>query len=141
MVKPLPTRAASSWLVIAGVCGAAGVALGAMGAHFLPDWLQHRGIAPETVLRRADQFDVAVRYHLLHAVALLAVGGSEQRIAPRALRWIGSLLLAGIVLFSGSLYVLVATNTPGWGAVTPLGGLCWIAAWSVLAIAAARRHA
>ena len=136
MVGPVAQRTVARWLTVAGVCGALAVALGAFGAHYLPDWLRDRQIDPDTVLRRIDQFEVGVRYHLAHAVALLALCGVGSRLTPRSFSVIAWLMLAGIVLFSGSLYLLVATDTPGWGAVTPLGGLCWIAAWIALAVAA-----
>jgi len=69
---------------------------------------------------------------------LVGLAAVSDRIAPIASRWIGRLMIAGIVLFSGSLYLLVITDTPWLGAITPLGGLAWIIAWSALGIAAWR---
>ncbi|GAA5510808.1 DUF423 domain-containing protein [Novipirellula caenicola] len=122
-------------LVAAAVCGALAVLFGAFGAHGLPDFLQSRGLDAETIIKRSGQFDVAARYHLVHAVVLLVIAaipfGSDR--IRRVAAW---LMLLGILFFSGSLYLLVALNTPWLGAVTPIGGLLWIAGWlSLLGLA------
>ncbi|WP_246112950.1 DUF423 domain-containing protein [Allorhodopirellula solitaria] len=119
-------------LVIAAIAGALAVLIGAFGAHLLPDRLVEIGVDAETLPRRLAQFDTGARYHLAHAVVLLALVALPVR-ASAALRWSFWLFLAGIVLFSGSLYVLVLTNTPWLGAITPIGGTCWIVAWILLA--------
>ena len=128
-MNPRPIR----WLLIAAaIAGASGVAIGAFGAHGLPGFLQSHGADTDLIAKRVAQFDTGARYHLIHAVALLAIsalGGAPAGL----LRWTGILMIAGIVLFSGSLYLLVATNTPALGAITPLGGLSWIIAWTLLA--------
>jgi len=123
-------------LLAAGIFGAAAIALGAWGAHGLEAWLVARGGEPERVAARLDQFNVAARYHLVHAVVLVGLAAISDRLASAASRWIGRLMGVGIVLFSGSLYLLVITDTPWLGAITPLGGLAWIVAWSALGIAA-----
>jgi uncharacterized membrane protein YgdD (TMEM256/DUF423 family) len=121
------------WLLVAAaIAGATGVAIGAFGAHGLPDFLQSQGADAELVAKRLSQFDTGARYHLIHAVALLAIA-SISTVQAKLIRAIGVFLLCGIVLFSGSLYLLVVTNTPWLGAVTPLGGVCWIVAWVLLA--------
>jgi len=125
-------------LLAAGIFGAAAVVLGAWGAHGLETWLVAAGVEVERIDARLDQFDVAARYHLVHAAVLVGLAAVSDRIAPIASRWIGRLMIAGIVLFSGSLYLLVITDTPWLGAITPLGGLAWIIAWSALGIAAWR---
>lgn len=135
--------AARRWAVIAGIAGFLAVAIGAFGAHGLPDYLGSLPDAtPEKVAKRIDQFDVGARYHLAHAVALLALAvwlasGLSGR-AARSIRLAATMLLVGIVLFSGSLYVLVLTDTPVWGAVTPIGGVVWLAAWGWIAMSAGR---
>ena len=86
---------------------------------------------PELIEKRLDQFDVGVRYHLLHTVALVAVVAIPFG-SPVVRRWVGRFMVAGIILFSGSLYALVLTNRTEFGMVTPIGGLCWIVAWSAL---------
>ncbi len=102
-----------------------GVALGAFGAHALKRILE----ANDT----ADAWKTAVLYHLVHAVALVALTlhGPQNRIACY-------LLVAGIVVFSGSLYALAFTNVRWLGTITPIGGLCFLAGWAWLAIAPAR---
>jgi uncharacterized membrane protein YgdD (TMEM256/DUF423 family) len=104
-----------------------GVALGAFGAHGL------RGrVTPEML----NVFEVGVRYQLYHALALLAVGAIAGRLPGGAFAIAGWLFVAGTVVFSGSLYVLVVSGQRWLGAVTPLGGLALLAGWLVLAWAA-----
>ncbi|OYP35238.1 DUF423 domain-containing protein [Rhodopirellula sp. MGV] len=115
-----------SVLSTAAIAGALGVIIGAFGAHGLPDLIAGYTDDPDHLQKRLDQFDVGARYHLVHAVAILAMTmlpcGKCTRIAV-------ALFVIGILLFSGSLYVLVLTDTSWLGAITPLGGLAWIAAW------------
>jgi uncharacterized membrane protein YgdD (TMEM256/DUF423 family) len=98
------------------------VALGAFGAHALKATLQSSGML--------DAWNKAVLYHLVHAVALvaLALAGAGNRASYY-------LLAAGIVLFSGSLYAMALSNVRWLGAITPLGGLCFLTGWAWLAIA------
>jgi uncharacterized membrane protein YgdD (TMEM256/DUF423 family) len=98
------------------------VALGAFGAHAL------RGRLDPAMLAI---FDTGARYQLAHALALLFVG-MHVRERP-ALRWAGALFVAGALLFPGSLYALALTGVSAWGAVTPLGGACFLAGWLALA--------
>jgi uncharacterized membrane protein YgdD (TMEM256/DUF423 family) len=108
-----------------GSAGAAlAVALGAFGAHALKSRL-----APDLLA----VYDTAVRWHLAHALALLAVAWAATRW-PNA--WIhagGWLLVAGTLLFSGSLYALSLSGVRALGAITPLGGAAWIVGWACLA--------
>ena len=101
------------------------VALGAFGAHALKATLQSNGML--------DVWNKAVMYHFLHALALvvLALHGGGSRVAY-------FLLAAGIVIFSGSLYTLALTNVRWLGAVTPIGGLCFLAGWAWLIISPPR---
>ena len=126
-------RSANRVWTAAGVAGVSGVVLGAFAAHYLPNLLTIED--PDRLSRRLAQFDTATRYHLIHAVALAAIAGTSTTSAPlrRAAVW----LAIGIALFSGSLYLLVLTDTPWLGAVTPLGGLSWIVGW-VYVLAAGR---
>jgi uncharacterized membrane protein YgdD (TMEM256/DUF423 family) len=82
-------------------------------------------------------YERAVFYHVVHALGMLLVGAlaASHTIAPSLSRWAGILLLAGIVFFSGSLYILALSGNRTWGAVTPIGGVCFIAGWVVLAVA------
>lgn len=97
------------------------VALGAFGAHALKATLQSNGML--------DVWNKAVLYHFLHAIALfvLAFHGAGNRAAY-------FLFVAGVVLFSGSLYALALTNIRWLGAITPIGGLCFLAGWAWLII-------
>jgi uncharacterized membrane protein YgdD (TMEM256/DUF423 family) len=126
----------------AGLLGGLGVLIGAFGAHGLEDYLLKMGLTPEMVAKRSAQFDVGARYHLIHAVALLAIANSVL-LSRRSRVTVFILFTLGILLFSGSLYLLVATNTPWLGAITPLGGVTWIAAWFTMAFSSlvhARAH-
>jgi len=110
--------------IAAALCFLA-VGLGAFGAHALKSTLESHGML--------DVWNKAVFYHFVHAVALLALAlfGTVNRGA-----WI--LLFAGVLLFSGSLYTMALTNLRWLGAITPLGGLCFLAGWAWLAIAPPR---
>ena len=101
------------------------VALGAFGAHALRSTIEAHGLV--------DAWNKAVLYHFIHAIALfvLAFFGAANRGAW----W---LLFAGIVLFSGSLYVMALTNLRWFGAITPLGGICFLAGWAWLIVAPAK---
>ena len=101
-----------------------GVAAGAFGAHALKARL-----APELLAA----FETGVRYQLVHSLALLAVAWAVVRWPGRATMLAGVLFLAGIVLFSGSLYALALTGSRALGIVTPFGGAAFIAGWACLA--------
>jgi len=119
-------------LLAAGVLGATGVLLGAMGSHALAPGLADRGTG--------DVWETAVHYHLIHAVALVGLAGWMRPIptgvaAKRAILAVRSWVV-GTVLFSGSLYLL-AIGCPHWlGIITPLGGVCLTAGWIFAAGAA-----
>lgn len=118
------------FLVTACALGAAGVVLGAFGAHGLKARL-----TPDLL----EVWQTAVQYHLWHALALLA-SGILMLQAPHA-RWLeaaGWTFLAGTLVFSGSLYLMAVTGWRGLGAVTPFGGLALIAAWVMLGVGAWR---
>ena len=110
------------------LCGV-GVVLGAFGAHGLRDRLAADMLAV---------FETGVRYHLVHGLALLAVGWAASRW-PNG--WVGAagwLFVVGIAIFSGSLYLLAVTGARWLGAITPIGGVCLIGGWVVLAVGALR---
>jgi len=107
--------------IAAALCFLA-VALGAFGAHSLRSTLETHGML--------DAWNKAVLYHFIHAIALLAL--ALYGTANRGACW---LLFAGIFLFSGSLYLLALSNVRWLGAITPLGGLCFLAGWAWLIIA------
>ena len=109
---------------IGAILAALGVAAGAFGAHGL-----RARVGPEMLA----VFETGVRYHLFHALALLAVAWASTRWASAAIRGAGWLFVVGIVLFSGSLYVLCLTGVRALGAITPFGGAALIAGWVLLA--------
>lgn len=121
-----------SFLVIAALLGALTVALGAFGSHGLKDKVNEYTLGI---------FETAVRYQFYHVFALLAAGILFQSFNSNWMLWSGRLFIAGMLLFCGSLYLLtyfLAGNNESmkWlGAVTPFGGLCFIAAWVCMAVA------
>jgi uncharacterized membrane protein YgdD (TMEM256/DUF423 family) len=113
------------------------VALGAFGAHGLKARVAAGLLAPE----RLETWHTAAQYQMGHALALLAVAvAMRQGLLPARL-WPAVGLLAGTVLFSGSLYALVLTGVGALGAITPLGGATWLATWAALAATAWRTGA
>ncbi len=114
---------ARSFVTAAGLLGFTGVVLGAFGAHALRETLAANGTA--------SVWQTAVLYHLVHAVALLALAGWTAGW-PKA-RWIGWCWIAGVILFSGSLYWLALGGPKLLGPVTPLGGLAFLLGWLLLA--------
>jgi uncharacterized membrane protein YgdD (TMEM256/DUF423 family) len=104
---------------VAAVLGFLGVALGAFGAH----GLKSSFVLPDG----ADRWKTAVLYHLIHAVATLATGRGDGRAS--ASTWC---FAAGVLLFSGSLYAMALTDVRWLGAVTPFGGVAFLAGWALL---------
>ncbi len=106
-------------LLTASVLGLFGVGLGAFGAHALKATL--------TMTGRADTYELAVRYQFYHTIVLLAAGILIEKFP--SLKISALLFIIGIIIFSGSLYVLALTNQTIWGAVTPIGGVFLMAGW------------
>jgi len=114
------------FLTAGAIFAAIAVIGGAFGAHFLKTKL-----TPESL----QTFETAVRYQFYHAFALIAVGILYKEYPGKLLMLSGNLFIAGIILFSGSLYLLCGLTSMKWiGAVTPLGGLCFIAGWVLMAV-------
>lgn len=114
------------FIVLGGVNAFLAVALGAFGAHALNDKLTESGYM--------QTYETAVQYHMFHALGLLAVGLLAKLMPSGGLFASGWLLFFGILLFSGSLYVLSLTEIRWLGAITPLGGLCFLLGWLMLVI-------
>ena len=123
------------FLQIGALSAGLAVAAGAFGAHALRAKLEPRML---------EVFETAARYQMYHALALLAVAWVAMRTpagATGAVHASGWLFVLGTVLFSGSLYAMAFTGIRALGAITPLGGVCFIAGWVALAVAATRLEA
>ena len=112
------------FFILGSLSAGLGVALGAFGAHALKGRL-----APDMLA----VYEVGVRYQLVHALALLATAWAATRWPGAWVHAGGWLFVAGTLLFSGSLYVLSLSGVRAWGAVTPIGGVAWLAGWACLA--------
>lgn len=120
-------------LIAGAILAGVAVGLGAFGAHALKPLLQENG--------RVDTFELATRYHFYHAFQLLVVGALYPTFSSRFWRASAWMSVIGILLFSGSLYVMSIFNTTRVALITPLGGVCFIAAWSLMAWAIYRTEA
>lgn len=116
-----------TFLLLGSINAALAVGLGAFGAHVL------RGRLSESLL---STYQTGVQYHFYHALGLFAVALVASQLPNSILvKWSGWLMLAGIILFSASLYLLSITGMRWLGAITPLGGVAFISAWLLLAAA------
>lgn len=118
-----------NWFAAGAIAAGLGIVLGAFGAHALKARLTPEMLAV---------LETGVRYHMYHALALLAVGWAATRWTSAAVGVAGWAFLFGIAIFSGSLYLLASTGVRAWGAMTPFGGLGFIVGWLALAWAALR---
>ena len=118
-----------NWFAVGAIAAAIGITFGAFGAHAL------KSRVTEDLL---SIFEIGVRYQMYHALALLAVAWADERWPGSLLNASGWLFVHGILLFSGSLYLMTLTGARWLGAITPLGGLCFILGWIALAVAALR---
>ena len=109
---------------IASISGALAVALGAFGAHALKSQLEASD--------RLGTYQTAVQYHFYHTIVLLIIGVTMYKVQNNWLNYSAYSMIAGILLFSGSLYVLCLTGIKWLGAITPLGGLFFIGGWLLL---------
>ena len=117
------------FLILGTILAGLGVALGAFGAHGLK-----KIVPPETV----SSYQTGVQYQMYHAFALLLVGILSERLSRSFINWSGAFLILGIILFSGSLYLLASlkamnkVGVSGIGIITPIGGLMFLAGWIFL---------
>jgi uncharacterized membrane protein YgdD (TMEM256/DUF423 family) len=119
-----------NWIAAGAIAALIGVAAGAFGAHGL------RSRLPADLLA---VFEVAVRYQMYHALALILLGVGADRLAPGPARIAGQSFLLGILIFSGSLYALALSGIRWLGAITPIGGLAFLVGWVALIVAAVKR--
>jgi uncharacterized membrane protein YgdD (TMEM256/DUF423 family) len=116
------------WVITGAILAAVGVAIGAFGAHGLRATFAANG--------REGTFHTGNQYHMYHALALFIVAWLRTQTAERWIQWAGYAFVAGILLFSGSLYALAITDVGIFGAIAPLGGTAFIVGWLVLAYGA-----
>ena len=116
------------FFVLGSIAALVAVALGAFGAH---------GLRTRLSAEMLNVFEIGVRYHLVHALALLAVAWASARWPGGGVTASGWLFCAGILIFSGSLYLLSLTGQRWLGAVTPIGGVAFLLGWAALAWAVA----
>ncbi|MBC1762715.1 DUF423 domain-containing protein [Listeria welshimeri] len=116
--------------IIAGaVFAGLAVLLGAFGAHALKDVLG----------RYASTWETGVQYQMFHAVGILIIGLLMEKQTSRLYNWAAILFLVGIVFFSGSLYVLSISKVTVLGAITPIGGVCFVVGWFLLILGVSKR--
>lgn len=114
------------WMMLGAVMTMLSVAIGAFGAHMLKDTIGPAAIAT---------YETGVQYHMIHALGLLIIGLTAGQLgASTKLKWAARLLFIGIIVFSGSLYVLSISGIKILGAITPIGGVAFIAGWLLLAL-------
>ncbi len=118
------------WIGAGAAFGLIAVVAGAAGVHALQDVIDADAL---------DTFETAVRFQMFHALALLAIGSLSSRWKTGLTDAAGCLFIAGVLIFSGSLYILALTDIGAFGAVAPLGGLCLISGWATLIIGAMRK--
>ena len=127
-MTPMTTTTTSKFVKIGAFLAFLAVGMGAFGAHALKNII------------REDIFKTAVQYHIVHALAILVVVLLSEVLPEKKLFYNACrLFVAGIVLFSGSLYILAITHVGFWGAITPLGGICFLAGWALTFLGAAKR--
>ena len=118
-------------LLSAAVLGALSVMIGAFGAHALKATLEAEG--------RLDTFETAVKYQFYHTLALLMIGILLYHIHDKLLGYAGLSIIAGVLIFSGSLYILCLSGIRWMGVITPIGGLLMIVGWVLLFVAVYRQ--
>lgn len=129
-------QARQTWLLAAAIFGFLGVALGAFGAHGLDSMLKD----VDGGERLRENFETGARYQMYHALALVGVALAASRSHPRLANVAGYAFLVGILIFSGSLYLLALTGEKWLGMVTPFGGVAFLVGWAALAIACWRNE-
>jgi uncharacterized membrane protein YgdD (TMEM256/DUF423 family) len=117
------------FVIMGAVFGGLSVAAGAFGAHALRAQLEPRML---------EAFETGARYQMYHSLALFAAAWIHQQTQAPAAQFAGWAFVAGIMLFSGSLYAMAFTGIRGLGAVTPVGGVAFMVGWAALAVAAVR---
>lgn len=118
-------------IVLGAVLGGLAVGLGAFGAHALKGILLEHG--------RTETYELAVRYQFYHTLAILLLASLSDKLNQTLAEWARLSFLLGILIFSGSLYILSTSGVTFWGAITPIGGVAFIAGWILFALSATRK--
>ncbi len=126
-------------LFVGSILAAIGVGIGALGAHSMPGYLAAKGFDEVKIEKRLEQCETAVRYQLVHSLAIVAMSLSTVAREPRRFRSTVWLMVVGIVLFSGGIYGIVFFEAPTHG-VVPFGGVAFIVGWLAMAVAAWNRE-
>ncbi|MCL1146015.1 DUF423 domain-containing protein [Shewanella sp. 10N.261.52.F9] len=121
----------NGFLLLAALSGFIAVALGAFGAHGL------KNVAPPELIAI---FNLGVEYQFYHTFALIAVAFAGHWLKSRLLDWAGYMFIAGMILFSGSLYMYALIGAKWTGPVTPIGGVCFLLGWLFIAVAVWRNR-
>lgn len=123
-----------TFLIMGGLSGFLAVALGAFGAHGLEAYWQ-AAFEPNRAKYLEEIFQTAVEYHMFHTLALFVAAWLAGRSGSVGVRFAGWLFVAGILIFSGSLYALAISGIGVFGAITPIGGVCFLVGWGMLVVA------
>ena len=127
------------WLAVAAILGAAAVAMGAFGAHAVPNSLAKRGMDEIAIQMRLDEFNTAARYHMYAVLFLVGVSLAGRQGVSRSLVIAAWCMLAGVAIFSGAVYAVALVPDESrrlFGMMAPVGGSLMIAGWIALALAA-----
>ena len=114
---------------VGAISAGVAVAAGAFGAHGLKQVIDAAAL---------EVWKTGVQYHLAHALAMLLVAALAGQVALKVTQTVGKLFLAGQIIFAGSLYLLAVTGIKWLGAITPLGGVCFLLGWGMLALSAGK---
>ena len=113
------------WVIVGAILLALAIVLGAFGAHIIKSKISSEDLAI---------FEIGVRYHIYHAIGLMVVGLIGFHVHQNIIDIPALIITAGIIIFSGSLYILVLTGVRWMGSITPIGGLLFIIGWILLAV-------
>lgn len=120
------------FLILSSILLALAVVFGAFGAHIIQDMV---------TAERFAVYQTGVQYHFYHALGLMIIGFAAMHMTQSILlKWSGYSMILGIVIFSGSLYLLTLTDTGRFGAITPVGGVAFITGWILFALAVIRQQ-
>lgn len=123
-------------LFLGAILAAIGVGIGALGSHSMPEFLKAKGFDEAKIEKRLEQCETGVRYQLFHSLAIVAIGLSPLSRNRRSFQIASSLMVAGILLFSGGIYGIVFFEAPTH-MIVPFGGVAFIVGWFALAIGGA----